>query len=144
MQRRHGAIFDAALKSVAHDQIVTRLEFFDEVVKGSEIVAVVRVAHDHELSMSGFDPHLQCIAIAALRDDDDARAMGFRDFNRSIGAAVIRDDDLAQKILSREIGSCFRNTGAKGPCLIEQGIRMESVISFSIGIGFGRVSGCLW
>src|SRR5262249_55803298 len=102
MQRRHGAIFYAALKSVAHDQIVTRLEFFDEGIKRSEIVAVIRVAHDHELSMSGLDPHLQCIAIAALRDDDDARPKGFRDFNRSVGATVVGDDDLAQKTLSRE------------------------------------------
>ena len=33
----------------------------------------------------------------------------------------VGDDDLAQKILSREIGPCFRNTRAKGPCLIEAG-----------------------
>jgi hypothetical protein len=88
VQRRHCTILDAALKSVTHNQIVTRLELFDEGIKGFEIVSVVRVAHDHELSMSSLDPHLQCIAIATLRDDDNARAKGFRDFNRSIGAAA--------------------------------------------------------
>ena len=69
--------------------------------------------------MGCFDPCLQRIAIATLRDGHDPRAKRFRNFNGSIGAAIIGYDDLAQKVLSREIGACFRNARAKCLCLIE-------------------------
>ena len=94
---------------------------FDEGLKGSEIVTVVRVAHDHELSVSGLDPHLQRLAIAALRNGDDARTKGFRNFHGPIDAAVVRDYDLTQEILSSKIRLRFRNTGAQSPSLIETG-----------------------
>src|SRR5262249_47604988 len=95
------------------------LEFLDEGIEGAEIVAIVRITHDHEFSMGCFDPSLQRIAIAALRGGHNLRAKRFRNFNGSIGAAVVGYDDLAQKILSREISSCFRNTRAECRCLIE-------------------------
>ncbi len=95
VQRRHGAGGDPALEPVAHDEVGAAAQARDERLERTEIVGVVRVAHDDEAAVRGLDAAAQRRAIALLRDRHDAGAQIRGDLLRAVGAAVVGDQDLA-------------------------------------------------
>src|ERR1700738_5095739 len=119
MQQWHGTALDPALEAVADDEIIARLKPIKERIEAAEIVAVVGISHDDELSTRCRDARSQRTAITALRHGNDTRSQRLRDLARAVAAAVIGDDDLARKILSRKIGARFCNTGGQCPRLVE-------------------------
>ena len=61
-------------KAVATDKIISLFELFDEAFERVEIIAVIRVAHNHILATGRFDACLQCIAIPAFGNGHHANA----------------------------------------------------------------------
>ena len=70
-------------------------ELFDELRDLQEVVAVVRVAHDHVTAAGRGDPTHQRTAVSGPLDPDDAGAEPLRDHRRLVGAAVVGNDDFA-------------------------------------------------
>src|SRR6266480_1045975 len=68
MQQRHGALADAALEPVAHDQGVAFAQPCNKALQPTEVIAVVRVAHDDITAARGGDASGKRRPITALRD----------------------------------------------------------------------------
>jgi hypothetical protein len=94
VQPRHRPTLNATGKAVAEHQVVTVAKLLDQRGDGGEVVAVVSVAHDHELAAGGLDAAAKRIAVALLGDVNDPDAQLFRDDLGAVGAAVVGDDDL--------------------------------------------------
>ena len=98
MQPRHRArqhASSARFEPAALHQLVTVPKPGDELRQLAEVVAVVRVSHDHEPAARGSDASHERGAVALVGDEHDPRAGGTGDRDRVIGAAVVGDDDLA-------------------------------------------------
>jgi hypothetical protein len=95
VQHWHRAAGDASAEAVADDDVVALAQLGDEGLEGTEVVAVVAVAHHDEGPARGAESGLERRTVAALRGDDHARAGRLRRRDRSIRAAVVDDDDLA-------------------------------------------------
>src|SRR5690606_29560811 len=91
----HGARLDAALKAVAHDQVVAFAQFLDESWNVPEVVAGIGVGHDHVAPVSGGDASHECAAVAFLWNADHAGPQGGGNRLRAVSTAVVSDDDLA-------------------------------------------------
>ena len=96
VQGGHGALCDAALEPVAHDQVRAVAQLCDHGVQVLEIVAVVGVAHDDVLAAGGRDAADQGRAVAALGHGDQARAVRLGDGLGAVGGAVVGDQHLAR------------------------------------------------
>ena len=117
----HGSGLDAALKAVAHDQVVPLAQFGNEAVEAFEVVAHVRVGHDAVASARGGDCAVERRAVAANGDGDDARAHAGRNLLRTIGRAVIADDDFAAHAGTAKVRLRFPDTTRQRLCLVEAG-----------------------
>src|SRR5262249_53945385 len=97
MQHGHRAVLDAPAprgEAAALHEIASLLELAHEPRHLAEVVAVVRVPHDHELAASPRDPGHQGAPVPAHLDGDQARPGAHGDLSRSIGAPIVGDDDL--------------------------------------------------
>jgi len=90
----HGPRLDAALETVADDQVVTGAEAVDEGVNAAEVIGVVGVAHDDEAALGGGDTGADSGTVAARLGNDDAGPGGLSQFLRAVRATVVGDDDL--------------------------------------------------
>ena len=94
VQRGHGPGRDAAGEPVAHHQVRALAQFVNERHQGSEIIAVVGVAHDDVLALGRDDAAHQRVAVALLADRDDAGARLGGQLLAAVCAAVIGDEHL--------------------------------------------------
>src|SRR3954469_18037692 len=72
VQRGHGALLDAALEAVAHDEVVARAQALDERIDGLEVVREIGVAHEDVRAAGGSDAAGEGRAVTAGSDGDDA------------------------------------------------------------------------
>jgi hypothetical protein len=63
VQQRHGSRPDAALKAIAHDELITVAKLLDKWIEFSEIVTIVRVAHYDEPAAGSLYARTQGVAI---------------------------------------------------------------------------------
>ncbi len=96
VQRRHGALGDAAGKAVAHHQLLAPAQFVQERAEVGEIIAVIGVPHDDKPPLGRGDAAGQRGAVAPGGDGHDPRPGRRRQGLRSVGAAVVRHQDLAR------------------------------------------------
>ena len=95
MEGWHRAGFDGAAasgESAALHQLEAFAQFFDELGRFQQIVAVIGVGHDDVLAASGGNASLQGRAVTAVGDADDSGTTFGSNSARSVGAAVIGDD----------------------------------------------------
>ena len=64
VQTRHGARFNSTAKSIPHDQLGTCAPLGNEERNLGEVVAVISISHDNELSLGFFDSLAQRVSIA--------------------------------------------------------------------------------
>ncbi len=121
MQLGHRARADAASEPVAHCQGSAIAQGCDEAAQVREIVAVVRIAHDHEAPASGRDACAQGRAVALDRHVDDARARVTRDRLRAVGRAVVGNENLAGNARLRDEAARLVDAGWQRAILIEAG-----------------------
>ena len=95
MQRRHRARQNFSQETIAHHEVITFAQFRHKFVQLREIVGVIGIAHQDELTARRGDPALQGAAVAAPLHGDDARAKVPGNLLRSVGAAVVGDDHFA-------------------------------------------------
>ena len=119
MQRRHGAGRDAAFESVAHDEVATVTQLFDERHERGEVVAVIGIPHDDEPPARRRDPSHERASVALGLDRHDARPPGLGDGLRAVGAAVVGDDDLAGDTVVGEAGAGFLDADGERLGLVE-------------------------
>src|SRR6516164_1627864 len=91
MERRHRARFDSALESISHDELLTSSQLSDKRVESGEIIAVVRITHDHEASGGRFNPSDQCGTVTSVGNADYPSAERLGQLLRSVGAAIVGD-----------------------------------------------------
>ena len=70
---RHGPRFNTAEKTIPHHDVPTFPKLFQEASSVSEIIASVRIAHQHEPSPRRGDASLQSPSVALLRNVHHAR-----------------------------------------------------------------------
>ena len=124
MQPWHRAGKDATatrLEPAALDQFVSLAQALDELRQLAEIVAVVRVAHDHEPSVRGVDAAHQCGAVTLVGHRHDPRPLGARDVHRRVGAAVVGHDNLADDAGRLHGGERLADAGRQCVRLVEAG-----------------------
>src|SRR5579871_4077704 len=68
MQPGHGPRPDAALKAIAHDQIVASAKLIKERFDVAKVVRIIGIAHDHVTATCGGDAALEGIAVATTLD----------------------------------------------------------------------------
>jgi len=130
----HRAGFDTTIESVAHDQVKALAQLVDERTDRGEVVAVIRVAHDHVAASRRVDATDQGAAVAPSRDVDHARAKLLGDHPRAVGAAVVGDDDLRRKAVPGDRLLRFADAGRDRFHLVET--RHDDR---KLDFGFGRV-----
>src|SRR5438128_1571435 len=107
MQAWHGARLDFAAKAISHDQFRTRAPLANEQRDLGEIVAVVGVPHDYELSPGFFDPLAQSVAITTSAGVHDAGTVLLSDFERAVGRTIVSDNNLSGNAHLSEDCQCF-------------------------------------
>ena len=122
MQPGHGARFHRAAagrQPATLHQVVSLSQLGDELRDVAEVVAVVRVAHDHVAPARRADAAHQGVAIAACADWYDTRAERRRDLDGAVGAAVVRDDDFSLDSSRLQGGEGLLDAHAHGLVLVE-------------------------
>ena len=79
MQHRHRARADAAGEAVAHHQVVALAQLGQEARDVREVIAVVRIGHEHIGAAGGGDARVQRGTVAANRYGDEASTAVCRD-----------------------------------------------------------------
>src|SRR4029077_10973698 len=87
VQERHRSRRDPALEAIAHDEIGTNAQPFQEQYQRRKVVAQVCVAHDHVAAVCSLDAPEQRGAISATLNMDDASTQLLRNGLGTICAA---------------------------------------------------------
>src|SRR5271166_2976567 len=85
----HRARPNPAPKPIPHYKIVARAQVLDERLELAEVVAVIAIAHDNELTKRALNTSSQRTSVTACFHEDYARTVGARDGLRPVRAAVI-------------------------------------------------------
>ena len=88
--RQHRAA--AGRKAAALDEFAAPSQFLDESGHVTEVVTVVRIAHDDVTSMRRADTAHQRVSIATQRNGNHTGAQCLGQLYRAVGAAVVRND----------------------------------------------------
>src|SRR5262245_28835697 len=91
MERRHRARFDSTLEAIPHDELLTGSQLSDKRAKSGEIIAVVRVAHDHEAPGGRLNPSDQRGTVASVGNANYASAELLGPLLRSVSPASVGD-----------------------------------------------------
>ena len=143
MQPRHGVRRDAAHETVSDHKIRSHLERRHERGEITEIIAVVRIAHDDVAAPGSTDSALEGASIPTLRHRDHPRTQLSGDLDRTVRTAVIGHHDLASERGLLEIAMRLLDADSERLFLIEawnqdgQGQLAES-FSFVSRLGNGQ------
>src|SRR5262245_11932517 len=102
MKERHGSRLhnpSARGEATPLHNVESFTQFLDEFWSLQEIIAVICIAHDDELSPRGRDATHEGTAIPSLSYIDDAGSKLLGDRLTSIGASVIGNDDFSVYLL---------------------------------------------
>src|SRR5262245_40287896 len=122
VQKRHCPRHDAptaAGHSASLNKIISFTQLINELWDFPEIVTIVRITHNNELTACGIDSTHQRLAITPRFDVDNLRTLRTRNRLRPIGAAVIRNDHLAGNVMIPQSLPCLFNACAHRIRLIE-------------------------
>ena len=81
---------------IAHDQICTRTQLFDEALEIGEIVAIVGIAHDDETAPGLDKAASQSVAVTFERVINDSGTGIGGNLNALVGRAIIDNDHFAR------------------------------------------------
>ena len=121
VQKRHSLRSYSSLETISHHQIVSLIKLANEITDLVEIVAIVRISHDNEISSRGGNASPQCAAVATDINRYNPRTKFGCDGLGTIRAAIVRYDHLSAEA---ETFHCYENlvyTGTKGRALIQTG-----------------------
>ena len=121
MQRPHGTGFDTTKEPVAHDEVTSLAQLFEEPRHIPKIVAAIGVAHDNELTAGGGDTTHQCAAITLAWDVNHADTQSFGDLRRAILTAVVRNDDFPLQVVGAEHRLHLSNADSQRLRLVQAG-----------------------
>src|SRR5262245_57130353 len=91
MERRHRARFDSTLEAIPHDELLTGSQLSDKRAKSGEIIAVVRIAHDHEAPGGRLNPSDQRGTVASVGNANVPGAELLGQPLRFVSSAIFRD-----------------------------------------------------
>src|SRR2546428_1930686 len=95
MMPSHRARFDFSFEAIAHHNFIAFAPFCAKARHLREIIAVIGIAHDDELSARLFNSLAQCMTVAPQRGMNNSGAVLLGDFDRTVSGSIIRDDDFA-------------------------------------------------
>src|SRR5207249_9804858 len=94
------ARFDFSFEAIAHHNFITFAPFCAKARHLREIIAVIGIAHDDELSARLFNSLAQCMTVAPQLGMNNSGAVLLGGFDRTLRGSIIRDDDFA-------LNACF-------------------------------------
>jgi hypothetical protein len=85
-----------ARKAIANDKVRSASQLLHKSIEPCEVIAVVAVAHDHELASRDCDACRKCVAVSARIDRQDASAVLAGDVDGIVRATVVCNYDLSR------------------------------------------------
>ncbi len=119
MRPGHGPVCDSAREPVPHDHVGATVEGRHQARQVTEVVGVVRVAHDDVVAAGLLESAQIGLAVAATPLVDDARARGGRDLRRPVRRPVVDDDNFTRGPAALQPLDGFLDADADGGLLVQ-------------------------
>src|SRR5437667_525184 len=129
MMPSHRARFDFSFEAIAHHNFIAFAPFCAKARHLREIIAVIGIAHDDELSARLFNSLAQCMTVAPRRGMNNSGAVLLGDFDRTVSGSIIRDDDFAMNACFFEGSNGLVDAKCDGLRLVETRNNYEDVKS---------------
>src|SRR5580698_4364506 len=107
------------MKAIADDHQIAGPEGFDKIAKLGEIIAFVRVSHDHEPAFSGAHSASQRVAVAFVGNANNSCTRCKSEISRPICRTVVGDEHLSVNTSLLEKVARLADAGRNGFGLVK-------------------------